>query len=149
MKKIIILFSVVVMVSLGLFALTLLSFDYFYEDKERIEAEKYNLVTLDREVISPSGIFMATLFETFPIGSDDVRGYQIKIVDIKTSEEYIIDMHFRRRDVNYIVWAEDYDIIWAYSGDIGTYCWEFDDGNWIPGTYKESEKPKALKELRP
>lgn len=61
---------------------------------------------------------------------------------------------YRRQDRFFITWHEEHDILWLYSGDIGTYYFYFENGKWNRGTFSDSRMkgtdiPLALKNAVP
>jgi hypothetical protein len=61
---------------------------------------------------------------------------------------------YRRQDRLFIAWHEEYDILWLYSGDIGTYYFYLENEKWNKGTFsdgrmKEEDIPVALKNAVP
>ena len=66
--------------------------------------------------------------------------------------KYKADLVFRARDRNYVFWADEEDILWGYSGDVGTFFWTKEYGSWVKKAYadnKDAIVPQALKEARP
>jgi hypothetical protein len=61
---------------------------------------------------------------------------------------------YRTQDRFFIAWHEEYDILWLYSGDIGTYYFYFEKERWnrgafSDGTMKGEDIPTALKSAVP
>ena len=124
----------------------------FNLNRGTLPEEQYDLITLSTSRVSPSGRFYAALFESNTGEPYNVSGYKMKVIDQNSQEEYVLDMFFRNRDTNYIVWADEEDIIWAYNGDTGTYFWTFDQDHWEQHGYagnKMFKVPEALLKLRP
>jgi len=64
------------------------------------------------------------------------------------------DQLYRRQDRFFITWHEECDILWLYSGDIGTYYFYFEKDKWNKGTFsdgrmKNIDIPIALKNAVP
>ena len=107
------------------------------------------LSNIDQPLFSPSGNYKAVIdrFE-----DNGVRAYKVEIVDVKDFDTYEVDILFRARDRNYVFWADEDDILWGYSGDVGTYFWLKENGFWIKKTYADNPNavvPQALKDARP
>jgi len=66
------------------------------------------------------------------------RTYCVRIFD-GDGIVYIDPEKYRTRDVLYITWDENKDILWLYSSDIGTYCIFFENGEWVKKHYKECD----------
>ena len=108
-------------------------------------------VTPDQALLSPSGNYEAVI-EKFD--NDGVRSYSLFIIDADNGVDlkYEADLIFRARDKNFIFWADEEDILWAYNSDVGVYFWVNDNGIWTKKSYVDNrtEKvPQILRELRP
>jgi hypothetical protein len=74
---------------------------------------------VDQPLLSPSGNYEAAI-EKFD--NDGVMSYRIYIVDVNDKDaKYEVDLIFRARDSNFAFWADEEDILWGYSGDIGAF----------------------------
>ena len=108
------------------------------------------LSNVDKPLSSPSSNYEAVI-EKFD--DNGVRSYKLFIVAVDDSElKYEADLVFRARDRNYVFWADGEDILWGYSGDVGTYFWAKEDGFWIKSSYAENRDaniPQALRDARP
>lgn len=109
-----------------------------------------SLASLDYPLVSQSGKYEAVI-EAFD--DDGVRSFKLFISDINNNDSpYEADITFRTRDRNYVFWADEEDILWCYSGDIGTYFWLKENGTWTKKIYADNPEaivPQALKEARP
>jgi hypothetical protein len=108
-----------------------------------------SLASINYPLRSYSGKYEATIEEFDDAG---VNSYKLYICDADYDIKYEADMIFRARDKNYILWADDEDILWVYSGDVGTFFWIKDDVSWVKKSYADNgdaRVPKALKEARP
>lgn len=64
------------------------------------------------------------------------------------------DQAYRMQDRFYIVWHQEKDVLWVYSGDIGTYYYFVSDGKWFrkargSGKSNKSEIPPAMLDAVP
>jgi hypothetical protein len=112
--------------------------------------EEFQLVDYYVWQNSPSGRYGAILRN---VENPSAKTYTVIIRDNDTKEEFPTNFTFRKRDNNFVVWADDEDILWGYNGDIGTYFWTLDDdGVWQENSYasnKDADVPTALLKLRP
>jgi len=102
-------------------------------------------------LISPSGNYLAIIKKFNDNGIESYKIY-IKYKDNDNDLGYETDLIFRARDKNYIFWADESDILWGYSGDIGTFFWSRENGNWAKHSYADNRDavvPQALKKVRP
>jgi len=72
--------------------------------------------------------------------------------DASGAELFAAQQTFDNHSTTYFLW-DDADRVWVYSGDIGTYFWEYNSGEselWVQKTYvKETvPAPDFLKEVR-
>jgi hypothetical protein len=108
------------------------------------------LSNVDQPLPSPSSNYEAVI-EKFD--DDGVRSYKLFIVDVNDEgAKYEADLVFRARDRNYVFWADEEDVLWGYSGDVGTFFWTKEDGSWVEKAYTDDIDaivPQALKEVRP
>jgi len=100
---------------------------------------------------SPSDKYEAIIEE---YDDNGVKSYKLYIVDVMDDEDakYTADLIFRARDKNYVFWADAEDILWGYSGDVGSYFWVNEGGTWVKKTYADNQDaivPQALKDARP
>jgi hypothetical protein len=95
---------------------------------------------------SPYGNYEAVI-ESFD--NNGVRSYKVLIVDINDrASEYELDIIFRARDRNLLAWADDEEVLWAYSGDVGTFFWVWEEASWVKKSYAQNPnatKPQALR----
>ena len=115
------------------------------------KAMEYNeLSNLDQPLSSPSGNYKA-IIEKF--NDNDVKSYKLFIEDVNDKEpKYETDLIFRARDKNFVFWADEEDILWGYSGDIGIFFWVNENNSWVKKTYTKNSDaivPQALKDARP
>ena len=114
------------------------------------EADTMELSYVDKPISSPSGNYEAVI-EKFD--DNGVRSYRLYIADVNnTDTRYEAELVFRARDKNYVFWADEEDILWGYSGDVGTFFWVIEDGSWVKKSYADNpgaKVPQALKEARP
>lgn len=65
---------------------------------------------------------------------------------------YEAEERFSAQSANFFLWDAS-DRVWVYSGDLGTFFWEYDDSSqqWTKFTYADSEAPAPdfLKSIRP
>ena len=112
------------------------------------EADPYH--SLLSSTLSPSGGFTVTL-EQFNDGG--TRSQRIIIHPTgEADNQTVLDLTLRLRDSNFVSWADTSDILWVYSGDVGTFFWVYENGAWVKNDYKDGmrkEVPLALKEARP
>jgi len=108
------------------------------------------LFIVDQPLSSPSGNYEAVI-ERYD--DNGVRSYKLFIVDANDSgTRFEAGLVFRARDRNYVFWADEEDVLWGYSGDVGTFFWTQEDGCWIKKAYadnKDATVPQALKAVRP
>ena len=102
-------------------------------------------------VLSPSGRYEA-IVEKFD--DEGVRSYKLSIIDTASNDEtkYTTDVTFRARDTNFVLWADEEDVLWGYNGDIGTFFWVNINGSWLKRSYANNSDvtvPEALKAARP
>ena len=113
------------------------------------------LVTVNHNKISPSGSY-----ELILIYDNENYYYYFKILGKNNNMVYINEERFYRRHALFICWDEKEDIVWCYSGDIGTYYWINENNEWKKHAYfteniqyEENENnitpPKIFKKLRP
>lgn len=100
------------------------------------------LVSANHSVASPSGKFIAEHEDS--IDKDGNEQYVIHIVDKEGKNDYQCEIVYRPWDSNFILWADDEDILWGYSGDIGVFCWICEGGKWIKYTSLGKLSPDAL-----
>ena len=82
----------------------------------------------NNELPSPSGSFIALQEDNVLL--EDGKYYRVHILTQDRQKDYTTEILFRYRDSNFIIWAEDEDILWAYSGDLGLFCWIWEDNDW-------------------
>jgi hypothetical protein len=108
------------------------------------------LSNVDHPLSSYSNNYEAVIEKFYDNG---VRNYKLFIVDVNDNgAKYEADLVFRARDRNYVFWADAEDVLWGYSGDVGTFFWTKEDGSWVKKAYadnKDAIVPQALKEARP
>ncbi|MDR0488425.1 MAG: hypothetical protein LBG99_03325 [Propionibacteriaceae bacterium] len=114
------------------------------------EINNHELFDYDGPFVSPSGQYEAVI-ENYD--DDGVRSYKLFIVTVDGSEPpFEADLIFRARDKNYVYWADEEDIVWGYSGDVGAYFWVKEDGFWVEKSYadhQDAKVPQGLKDARP
>ena len=117
---------------------------------ETIMKQNGSLANLAYPLSSYSGNYEAILEE---FDDNGVKSYRLYISNVnKIDPKYEVDLIFRARDRNYIFWADNDDILWSYSGDIGTFFWIKEDGYWNKKAYADNPNanvPKELKDARP
>jgi len=100
--------------------------------------------------ISPSGTYKAIIEE---FNNNGVSSYKLYIANtIYNDNKFETDLTFRRRDRNFVFWADDDDILWANSGDIGTFFWVKEHDSWVQMAFfenRDAKVPQALKEVLP
>jgi hypothetical protein len=79
-------------------------------------------------ITSPSGEFIAEQ-ENF-IGDNNTRLYVVHINDSEGNRVHTCQILLRMRDNNFVLWADDEDTLWIYSGDLGTFCWKHSGESW-------------------
>lgn len=88
-----------------------------------------------------------------PVSMDGTNGFSVKVLsDIEEEKEFQTTDTFRARDTLLVVWDDYSERFWVYSGDVGTFYWDYQDGVWIKHTYNADlsiEVPVALKNARP
>lgn len=105
---------------------------------------------IDHPAASPSGKYILIILE----GSDSGSNYQSFQIKNLHNEEvlYTSGDHFSTRHTTYFLWDKD-DRVWVYSGDVGTFFWEYDvtAGAWEKHSFSESNvpAPEFLKNMRP
>lgn len=109
-----------------------------------------NLSAISQPQVSPSGKYYLKVIE----GYNDVQCYRFEIVEKGNDKVVFLSGDcFRARDVNFFMWDDAQDIVWVYSGDIGTFFWVKDAYNqWSKHIYVFGEGkgvPELLKKLRP
>jgi len=100
-------------------------------------------------LISPSGKYKFVLQE---FDNNGIKSYTLRIIKNDNKDLTELDIIFRARDNNYVCWADNDDILWCYSGDIGSYYWIYDNNMWNKKSYAEDKNvkvPKLLLDLRP
>ena len=116
------------------------------------EMMKYSgaFANLNQPISSPSGSYSAIIEE---FNDNGVNSYKLYIVDlIGNGTKHETDLIFRARDRNYVFWADEEDVLWGYSGDVGTFFWVIENDSWIKKAYtdnKDAKVPQALKDARP
>jgi len=121
---------------------------------KRIDESKGNknmslLAQPGNKVLSPSSKYLLNVSEI----KDGNDSWTFSIEEA-ASETLIFHASekFRIRDTLYILW-DDYDQVWVYSGDVGTFIWSNEENNWIKRAYADdvtgTNPPALLKELRP
>ena len=106
---------------------------------------------LNQPLSSFSGSYEAIIEE---FDDNGVKSFKLYIMDVNNNEKakYTADLVFRARDKNYVFWADEEDILWGYSGDVGTYFWINEDGVWVQKAYANNPNaivPQMLKDARP
>jgi len=100
--------------------------------------------------LSPSGTYQAIIEE---FNNNGVNSYRLFIADaVHNDHKFETELTFRRRDMNFVFWADEEDILWANSGDIGTFFWVKEHDSWVKKVFSENRDakvPQALKEVLP
>ena len=123
----------------------------YEKSPEEIAAMNNILVTSEKPRLSPSEKY---ILEINYVEIEDVKSFHFRIVDAEDrSEIYISDDYYRIRDTYYLLWGEK-DLVWVYSGDLGTFYWEkINENTWEKKSYSENKKhisvPQTLLDLRP
>lgn len=89
-----------------------------------------------------------------PGDKDGISGYFVSVCYSSNHEEiFRVNDLYRTRDTLLVLWDDLIERFWIYSGDIGTVCWEYEDGEWKEHLYNESmnyaKVPQALKDAKP
>lgn len=104
------------------------------------------VATQHHDAISPSGDYVLTVLE------HDGESQSFQILDYNTHAViYTAPEKYQMRDLTYFLWDAD-DRVWVYSGDLGTFFWEYDGiRQWKMYVYAQSNvsAPPFLKETRP
>ena len=102
------------------------------------------------ELTSPSGRYTISLREET---KEDFSYYSISLYSYQQPAPIQLpESTFRARDTLFVLWDDTKDRVWAYSGDIGTYFWDYtDDGTWERYSWQGTGEtpPQALKDARP
>lgn len=69
-------------------------------------------------------------------------------------EVFQTDEAYRSRDALFVVWDENKLCFWVYSGDVGTFFWEYNEetDTWVKYLYANNKQvtvPDALKSAKP
>ena len=116
------------------------------------DSSKYpQLATEKNSVLSPSG---ELILEMDRSREDGMAGFRFIIRDADTNEQIFKSQEwYRLLDTCYLLWADDDDIVWVYSGDVGIFYWEKDGETWgktdYMGDTDQIKAPDLLKELKP
>ncbi|GMO38501.1 MAG: hypothetical protein Ta2B_18110 [Termitinemataceae bacterium] len=122
-------------------------------DNEEDEKNKY-LVLEDDYKISPSGTY-----KLFLNSNGDERYFTFYITGIDDNIVFIEKERYYKRFTFFLCWDDNLDIVWCYSGDMGTYFWTNKDDTWEKNDYYMNKRngynppyinpPHILKKLRP
>jgi len=100
--------------------------------------------------LSPSGVYEAIIEE---FNNSGVNSYKLYIANtIYNDHKFETELTFRRRDRNFVFWADEDDILWAYSSDIGTFFWVKEHDSWVEKAFfenRDAKVPQALREVLP
>ncbi|MCL2152661.1 MAG: hypothetical protein FWH57_06870 [Oscillospiraceae bacterium] len=110
---------------------------------------KDELSNVDHPLLSPCGNYEA-IIEKFD--NNGVRSYKLYIEEVKDKYSYEADLIFRAIDRNYVFWADEEDVLWEYSGDVGIFFWVKEDSSWMKKSYADNPKaiaPQALQDALP
>jgi hypothetical protein len=117
-----------------------------------LNKEKYydELVTENDSKFSPSGKYNLSL----GIDRDENASFYYFTITLDDKIIYICDEKYYRRHTFFLCWDDREDIVWCYSGDIGSYYWINENDEWKKYTfYGENANnvtpPNILKILRP
>jgi hypothetical protein len=107
------------------------------------------VATGEKAAISPSGEYILVIVS----GHDRTARFQsFQILDRDGKALYLSSERFGMRHTTYFLWDQD-DRVWVYSGDIGTFFWEYEvnSGEWQKRLYAQSDvpAPEFLKKVRP
>lgn len=107
------------------------------------------VATAEKAAVSPSGNYLLVVVA----GQDGtVRFQSFQILDRSGDTLYMSEERFTARHTTYFLWDEA-DRVWVYSGDIGTYFWEYNSTTeqWEQHAYVDSgvPAPEFLKRERP
>lgn len=109
-----------------------------------------NLATIDAPAFSPSGRFLLHVVSEVKGGS---RFHSFQVTDRLSEEIYTSGENFDIRHQLFFLWDDKEDIVWVYSGDVGTFFWRKDPSSqeWTKSTYARSKRsaPMFLKRERP
>ena len=97
------------------------------------------VATAEKAAVSPSGKYLLVIVA----GQDGaVRFQSFQILDRSGDTLYMSAKRFTARHTTYFLW-DDADRIWVYSGDVGTYFWEYDPttAQWEEHAYVDSNVP--------
>ncbi len=107
------------------------------------------LATPEHPQISPSGKYLLQVINSFESG---LNCEKFQILEITKQHRIIFKSKdcFRTRDTLFFLWDND-DRVWVYSGDVGTFFWVDEDGQWVKHTYVQENvsAPDFLKRTRP
>jgi hypothetical protein len=111
------------------------------------------LVALGQPRSSPSGEYALVLDEK---SGEKFHYYAVSILDKAGGVACLCPEKFLTRHSLFLCWADDADVAWCYSGDLGIFYWSRDAaGTWRESAYKIDggpggvKPPIALKSLRP
>jgi hypothetical protein len=93
----------------------------------------------EKPALSPSGMYLLVVVA----GQDGaVRFQSFQILDRKGDTLYMSEEKFAIRHTTYFLWDEA-DRVWVYSGDVGTYFWEYNPITelWEQHTYADTSIP--------
>jgi hypothetical protein len=108
------------------------------------------VATAEKAAVSPSGKYLLVVVA----GQDGtVRFQSFQILNRQSGDTlYMSEERFTARHTTYFFW-DDADRVWVYSGDIGTYFWEYDPTTeqWERHAYIDSNipAPEFLKRKMP
>jgi len=109
------------------------------------------VATEERSAVSPSEKYILSVVS----GHDSAvtfKSFYIIRRDRMRDTMFAAPERFRTRDTTYFLWDED-DRVWVYSGDVGTFFWEYDADldEWVKTSYVDSDVPAPpfLKEVKP
>jgi hypothetical protein len=106
------------------------------------------LVLENNSRYSPSGNYKLTLL----VEKDDNNReyYYFTISSYNNDILYTSDEKYYKRHTLFLLWEDNEDIVWCYSGDIGTFYWIYENGFWEKHyNNPDVEVPEILKKLRP
>lgn len=104
-----------------------------------------NVATPDNNVESPSGRYVLRVVEQYV---DSVKSWRFIVsenIDGKVGRDIFASKDsFRIRDRVIIMWDKE-DRVWVYSGDVGTFYWNEQGGEWKKNEKIDIKIPSEVK----
>jgi len=120
------------------------------ENNNRDRVVPKGMASVSNPVTSPSGKYLLKINEVMV---DGVKHNQFAVYKVskglpETTPVFASKDVFRTRDVLFFLW-DSKDRVWVYSGDIGTFYWEYATGDiWDKHSYADNKNiqvPSLLK----